>query len=192
MPREEECERVDVVGQLTWFDLVIILALVGGVFAGFTQGMVRYVLNALAVIVAFVLAAQLKGPIIDLLGFWRAFTPQGRELLIFIILFIGFVIAGFFVIRALYHRTRLPIARQLDEIGGAIFGLIFVAMLITFQLLVYDSFFMAGGQTGGWVASYYEALNDSVLVQFFRDTIIPTAGFLVRPFVPVEIADLLR
>jgi uncharacterized membrane protein required for colicin V production len=183
---------VDVIGQLTWFDLVIILALVVGVFAGFTQGMIRYVLNALAVIVAFVLAAQLKGPLVDLLSFWRAFTPQGRELLIFIILFIGFVIAGFFVIRALYHRTRLPIARQLDEIGGAIFGLIFVAMVITFHLLVYDSFFMAGGETGGWVASYYEALNDSVLVRFFRDAIIPTAGFLARPFLPSEIADLLQ
>ncbi len=183
---------MDLIGQLTWFDLVIILALVGGVFAGFTQGMIRYVLNCVAVIVAFVLAAQLKGPIIDLLGFWRAFTPAGRELLIFIILFVLFVIVGFFVIRALYQRTRLPIPRQLDEIGGAIFGLIFVAMIITFQLLVYDSFFEAGGQTGGWVATYYEALNESVLVQFFRDTIIPTAGFLARPFVPPEIADLLR
>ena len=36
-----------------------------------------------------------------------------------------------------------------------------------------------------------DALNDSVLVQFFRETIIPTAGFLARPFVPREIADLL-
>ena len=184
-------QRVDVIGQLTWFDLVIIIALIGGVFVGFTQGMIRYVLNALAVIVAFVLAAQLKGPIFELLGFWRAFTPEGRELLIFVLLFIAFVIAGFFVIRALYHRTRLPIAKQLDEIGGAIFGLIFAAMLITFQLLVFDSFFMTGGETGGWVASYYEALNDSILVQFFRETIIPTAGFLARPFVPGEIADLL-
>jgi len=41
------------------------------------------------------------------------------------------------------------------------------------------------------VSSYYDALNDSVLVQFFRETIIPTAGFLARPFVPGEIADLL-
>jgi uncharacterized membrane protein required for colicin V production len=183
---------VDLIGQLTWFDLVIILALVGGVFAGFTQGMIRYVLNCVAVIVAFVLAAQLKGPVIDLLGFWRAFSAEGRELLVFILLFVGFVVAGFFVVRALYHRTRLPIIRQLDEIGGAIFGLIFVAMVITFQLLVYDSYFLGGGEPVGWVGSYYEALNDSLLVQFFRDTIIPTAGFLARPFVPSEIADLLR
>jgi uncharacterized membrane protein required for colicin V production len=183
---------LDVLGQLSWFDLVIILALIGGVFAGFTQGMIRYVLNALAVILAFVLASQLKGPIFELLRFWQAFTPAGRELLIFVILFVGFVIAGWFVIRALYRRTRLPIARQLDEIGGAVFGLIFAALVLTFQLVVFDSFFMAGNQTGGWVASYYDALNDSLIVGFLRETVIPTAGFLARPFVPEEIASLLR
>ena len=182
---------MDLIGQLTWFDLVIILALVAGVFAGFTQGMIRYALNCLAVIVAFVLAAQLKGPIIELLGFWRAFSPEGRELLIFIILFIGFVVAGFLVIRALYHRTRLPIVRQLDEIGGAVFGLLFVALLISFGVVVLDSFFEGGGQTGGWVKTVYDALNDSVIIEFFRATIIPFAGFLVRPFVPSDMTEFI-
>ena len=182
---------MELLTRLSWVDLLIIVILAGGAFAGFTQGMIRYVLNALAVIVAFVLAAQLKGPLVDLLGFWRAFTPEGRELLIFILLFVGFVIAGFLAIRGLYHRTRLPIIRQLDEIGGAIFGLIFAALVLTFQLLVYDSFFRAGGETAGWVASYYQALNDSLIIAFFRETLVPTAGFLARPFVPSEIADLL-
>jgi len=182
---------VELLARLSWFDLVIILILAGAVFAGFTQGMIRYVLNAVAVIVAFVLAAQLKQPIVELLGFWQAFTREGRELLIFVLLFFGFVIGGFFAIRAFYRRTRLPVARQLDEIGGAIFGLVFAAMVLTFQLLVYDSFFRAGGDTGGWVGSYYDALNDSLIIEFFRETIIPTAGALARPFVPKEIADLL-
>lgn len=183
---------MDLLARLSWFDLVIILVLAGAVFAGFTQGMIRYVLNALAVIVAFVLASQLKEPIVDLLRFWEAFGREGRELLIFVLLFFGFVIGGFFAIRAFYRRTRLPIIRQLDEIGGAIFGLLFAALVITFQLIVYDSFFRGGGETGGWVAAYYNALNDSVIVQFFRETLIPTAGFLARPFVPEEIAILLQ
>jgi hypothetical protein len=41
------------------------------------------------------------------------------------------------------------------------------------------------------VAGYYDALNSSLIVQFFRETLIPTAGFLARPFVPDEIARLL-
>src|SRR5918998_4401050 len=112
--RRTEELSVELLARLSWVDLVIILVLAIGVFAGFMQGMIRYVLNALAVIVAFVLAAQLKGPVVDMLGFWRAFTPEGRELLIFVLLFFGFVIGGFFAIRAMYRRTRLPIIRQLD------------------------------------------------------------------------------
>ncbi len=182
---------MELLARLGWFDLVIILVLAGAVFAGFTQGMIRYVLNSVAVVVAFVLASQLKGPIVDLLGFWQAFTRDGRELLIFVLLFFGFVIAGFFAIRAFYRRTRLPVARQIDEIGGAIFGLVFAALVLTFQMLVFDSFFRTGGTTGGWVASYYAALNDSLIIEFFRETLIPIAGAVARPFVPQEIADLL-
>jgi uncharacterized membrane protein required for colicin V production len=182
---------VELLTRLSWVDLVIIGLLAGGVFAGFTQGMIRYILNVVAVLVAFVLASQLKGPVVDLLGFWEAFSAEGRQLLVFNILFFGFTIAGFFVIRALYKRTRMPIARQLDEIGGAIFGLLFAVLVICFGLLVLDSFFEAGGQTGGWVRSLYDALNDSVIIEFFRATVIPIAGFLVRPFVPSELTEFI-
>lgn len=67
---------MELLTRLSWVDLLIIGVLAGGVFAGFTQGMVRYILNAVAVLVAFVLASQLKGPVVDLLGFWEAFSPR--------------------------------------------------------------------------------------------------------------------
>jgi uncharacterized membrane protein required for colicin V production len=181
---------MDVLAQLGWMDLVIILVLAVGVFIGFTQGIIRYVLNCIAVLVAFVLAAQLTGPIVDLLRFWTAFSPEGRKLLIFVLLFIGFVVGGWFGIRALYARTRLPIPKQLDEIGGAIVGLLWVALLITFHLLVLDTYFRPGVEEGGWLPAYVKAMNDSLIVQFLRDTLVPTAGFLVRPFVPDEVARL--
>jgi membrane protein required for colicin V production len=181
---------MDVLAQLGWMDLLIILVLAVGVFIGFTQGMIRYVLNCIAVLIAFILAAQLTGPIVDLLRFWTAFTPEGRKLLIFVLLFLAFVIGGWFAIRALYARTRLPIPKQLDELGGAIFGLLWVALLITFHLLVFDTYFGPGVEESGWVPGYVNAMNDSLIVQFLRDAIVPIAGFLVRPFVPDEVARL--
>jgi uncharacterized membrane protein required for colicin V production len=182
---------VELLSQLTWVDLAIIVLLAVGVFVGFTQGMIRYILNCVAVLIAFVLAAQLTAPLVDLLGFWNAFTPEGRQLLVFNILFYTFVVAGFLVIRVLYRRTRMPIPRQLDEIGGAIFGLLYVALIICFGLVILDTFFEGGGQTGGWVNGLYEALNSSVIIEFFRVTILPVAGFLVRPFVPSEVSDYI-
>ena len=88
-------------------------------------------LNSLALLVAFIVAAQLKGPLIDLLGFWTAFTPEGRELIVFMILFIGLTVAAWFVIFRAYRRSRLPIPKQLDEIGGAILGLVYVGLFIS-------------------------------------------------------------
>jgi uncharacterized membrane protein required for colicin V production len=187
---------VEILGKLNFIDLGIIILLAAGAFAGFTQGAIRYLLGWVAVVVAFVLAAQLKGPMTDLLSFWQAFTRDVREFWIFIVLFVGFTIAGWFVVRAFYKGTRLPVARQLDEIAGALLGILFAATFIVFQLLVFDTLVrdplaqLAPGQTDG-LRAYWQAMRDSVLVEFFRTTIIPTVGTVVRPFVPGEIARFI-
>lgn len=182
---------MEVLTELSWLDLVIIGLLAVGVFVGFTQGAIRYALNCVAVIVAFVLAAQLQGPIVELLQFWDAFSPAARQLLVFMLLFVVLVVAAWFAIRALYRRTRLPIPKALDEILGAVFGLLWIALLIVFHMVILDSYF-AQADAGGWLGSYYDAMSSSLLVQVGRDVLLPTAGFLARPFVPEEIADLLE
>jgi uncharacterized membrane protein required for colicin V production len=182
---------VELFSSLSWVDLGIVLLLAVGVFAGFTQGAIVYLLNSLALLVAFIVAAQLKGPVIDLLSFWTAFTPEGRELFVFMVLFIGLSVAAWFVIFRTYRRTRLPIAKQLDEIGGAILGLLYVGLFLSLLLVVLDSYFLEGGQGPVWLTSVYDGLNDSLIIGFFRDYIIPIVGFVMRPFVPDEIASLL-
>ena len=183
---------MELLSELSWIDLVIILALAAGVFIGFTQGAIRYLLNSVAVLVAFAVAAQLKGPIVGLLGFWTAFSAPGRELLVFVLLFLGLVIGAWFAIRAVYRRTRLPVPLQLDELAGALLGMLWVALLVTFHLVVYDSYYLRGAETAGWVGGYYDLLNESLLVEYFRQALLPTAGFMVRPFVPGPIAQLLQ
>lgn len=182
--------------RLGWIDLAIIVVLAAGVFLGYLQGIIRTVLNCLGVLVAFAVAAQLKRPLLELMSVWTAFTPEIRELILFLILFFGLVIGFWFLIRAFYARTRLPIVKQLDEIGGAIFGALFVALLITFHLVVLDSIFRGVPPDEmpnvGFLNGYWQAMNDSLLVGIFRDTLIPTAGYLVRPFVPREVAALLE
>lgn len=186
----------DLLAEFSWMDLVIIVLLAVGVFIGFTQGLIRYVLSGLVVLIAFVIASQLKGPIFDALSTWTAFTPDVRELVIFLVLFFGLVIGGWFIVRAFFKRTRLPVAKQLDELGGAVLGFVFVALLITFHLVVMDTLFddptrQANPAGAGFLQTWYDAFKSSLIVGFFRETLIPTAGFLARPFVPREIALLL-
>jgi uncharacterized membrane protein required for colicin V production len=176
-------------------DLFIVASLAAGVFAGFTQGMIRYALNVLVVIAAFIIAGQLRGPFNEVLGFWDAFTPELRLQLIFLVLFVGLTIVGWFIVRVFWRGTRLPIAKQLDELGGAVLGLLFAALSLVMTLVVMDTFFKsapdAAINAAGPLTSIYNALNQSVLVDFFRTTLIPTFGQLARPFVPSEIAEFL-
>lgn len=183
---------MELLARLSWVDVAILAILAFGIFLGFTQGIIRYLLNVIAVFVAFVLGAQLKGPVSDVLGVWQAFPPEGRELFFFVLLFLGLVIGFWFLIRAFFSRTRLPVGAVLDEIGGAIFALAFVIIFISFHLVVLDSFYRGdGAEATGTIGSYYNALNDSFIVGYLRETVVPAVGFVVRPFVPLEIARLL-
>lgn len=187
---------MEVISEFTIVDLVILASVLGGILVGFQQGLLRYVLNGVVVLGGFVLSSQLKGPIATFLsGFWLAGTPEQRELWVFAALLVGSIVGGWFVVRAAYRRTRLPIVRQLDELGGAVAGGLWVVIVYSFGAVALDSFFTtaSAGDIASTVGfgSLYEQLNQSFLIGWFRDTVIPVAGFLVRPFVPPEIAALL-
>jgi len=96
-------------------DLFIVASLAAGVFAGFMGGMVRYALNIVVVIVAFIIAGQLRGPFDSILQGWNVFGPEMREQLVFLILFVGLTVGGWFLVRIFWKGTRLPIAKQLDD-----------------------------------------------------------------------------
>lgn len=176
-------------------DLFVVAALAAGTFLGFTQGLLRYAMNCVVVLLAFVIASQLRGPLNDVLGFWNI-DPSWREQIIYLVLYIGLVIGGWFAARAIYRQTRLPVPRQLDELLGAVLGLLWAALVIIFLMIVMDSLHTTAPDAvvaqGGLLKAFYDAMNQSALVELFRNTLIPTFGFVVRPFVPGDIAQLLE
>ena len=187
---------MEFVTRLGPIDLLIVALLAAGVFAGFTQGMIRYALNIVVVIAAFVIAGQLRSPLFNVLDFWQAFTPELRQQLIFLVLFVGLTIGGWFIVRAFWRGSRMPIAKQLDELGGAVLGLVFAAVSIVMTLVVMDTFFKTAPDSAtnasGPLAGFYQAMNGSVLVEFFRSALIPTLGQVARLLVPSDIAKFLK
>ncbi|MEX0629843.1 MAG: CvpA family protein [Chloroflexota bacterium] len=187
---------MEVIAEFTVADLVVLVTLAGGVLMGFTQGTLRYILSSVAVLVAFVVASLLKGPIADALGtVWRASTPQQQELWIYIALLVIGIVGGWFLVRMFYRQTRLPIYRQVDEIGGAVLGVLFVVLVYSVALLALDTYFLQADQAlvdaSPVLGPLYQFLNDSVLVSWFRDYVIPVVGFVLRPFVPDDIDQFL-
>jgi uncharacterized membrane protein required for colicin V production len=194
---------LDFIGKLNWVDFVVVIVLAAGAFAGFQQGLIRYALSWVSLVVAFIVAAQLKGPLTDTLSnFWTAFNPSVREFWVFVVLFVALAIGGWFLVRAFYRTTRLPIIKQVDEVLGAVLGVAFAATAIVLLLVVLDSLFKGAaglpGQPGlpegetSWLKAIYSAMNDSVLVGVFRRDVLPVVGLLARIFVPSDIAQFLR
>lgn len=187
---------MEIIASFTVTDLVVLVTLAGAVLVGFQQGTLRYILSTVAVLLAFIVASQLKGPIADALGtVWRAATPEVQELWIYVVLFVAGVIGGWFVVRMFYRQTRLPLYRLLDEIGGAIMCVVFVIVVYTFSLAVLDSYFVNVDQATidrvTVLGPLYLFLNDSVLVDWFRAWVLPIVGFAARPFVPDDIKPFL-
>lgn len=187
---------MELIGSFTIADLVVLVTLAGGVLAGFQQGLLRYILNCVAVLVAFVLASQLKGPIAETLsGVWRMGTPEQQELWIYLVLLAIGIIGGFLVVRTFYRQTRLPIVRQVDEILGAVVGVLFVALVYCFSLVALDTFFRTLSEQEASVATMlgpiYDFLNTSVILTWLQEWLTPIAGFIVRPFVPDDIEQFL-
>jgi uncharacterized membrane protein required for colicin V production len=186
---------VEFISDLQLIDLFVVLCLAAGVFAGFTQGIIRTLLNCVVVLVAFVAASILRDPLFELLTFWQAFTPELRQEIVYLVLFIGVLIGGWFAVRAIWRRSRLPVPKSLDEIGGAILGVLFVAMVITFLMVVLDAFFLtapdAAAVGAGLIRDFYRAMDASVLVDFFQTALLPAFGLILSPLLPDDIADLL-
>jgi uncharacterized membrane protein required for colicin V production len=185
---------VELIGQFTVFDLAVLVSLAGGVFIGFQQGLLRYILNCVVVIVALILASLLKGPIADgVSGVWNMGTADQQELWIYLTLLVVGIVGGFVLVRMFYRQTRLPIVRQLDEILGAVAGVLWVALIYMVTLIVLDSFFLTtdNPDVATILQPLYDIMNESFILNWFREWLLPIVGFVVGPVIPDELDPFL-
>jgi uncharacterized membrane protein required for colicin V production len=186
---------VEIIGEFTVFDLVVLVSLAGGVFIGFQQGLLRYLLNGIAVLVAFILASQLKGPIADAVGgVWNMGTPDQQELWIYLVLLVIGIVGGWFLIRSFYRQTRLPLIRQVDEVLGAVAGVLWVALLYVLSVVALDTFFLVtdNPDVATMLGPIYEILNESFIINWLNQWLLPIVAFVLQPFVPQDVQPFLE
>lgn len=186
---------MEFIGQFTIFDLVVLVTLAGGVLVGFQQGLLRYILNGIAVLVAFILASQLKGPIANAVGgVWNMGTPDQQELWIYLLLLVIGIVGGWFLIRAFYRQTRLPIVKQLDEVLGAAAGVLWVALIYVISIVALDTFFLATDDpdVATMLGPIYDILNESFIISWLNQWLLPIVSFILSPFVPQDVQVFLE
>ena len=166
------------------FDLLFIAALLIGFIAGFVQGVVRRLLGIAATMIAFLLAANLRVPVGEILaGSWTQFPPDYVVMLAFLGLFVVFEVFATVLIQGFYRRAPVVEDKEwVDEILGGVLGVVQALLLMGIVAIIVASYF--GGPT-----EVYDPDEFGILRTIYDGIVLSTTGtFILERLIPVFIA----
>ncbi|MGQ9584926.1 MAG: CvpA family protein [Anaerolineae bacterium] len=187
---------------MNWVDVLIAMALIGGMTIGLFQGTLRQLIGLVLLYFAIVLAAAYYQAVGAWIRSWVWLNTQSAEALAFaFILGAGFGVLSF--ITRDYHKARLPILKHLDQVGGLVLG--FATSCVWISLVVAVLAFatqapwtwhqpgkpvLAAVQADSIRLAVHRALVSSPLANVFA-RLLPYIVFSVKPWAPTEILRIL-
>jgi uncharacterized membrane protein required for colicin V production len=121
---------------INWLDAIIILALLGGMFVGFWQGIVRQAVLLAAFYVASVLSTRFYPNVAGLIMQMShgMVTTVADVVAFFIVLFLVGLVMVFLVMDTLRRFTDRPVGAA-SRVGGGVCGLVATSVFITISLV---------------------------------------------------------
>jgi uncharacterized membrane protein required for colicin V production len=178
-------------------DLVLILYFAGFFVLGFAQGTIRRLIGIGCMLFSFLFAANVAGFLGEFLGAnWTQFPEEYAYMIGFGTVFVAATIAFAIVVQGFYKPQPLfENARFIDELLGGLLGLVQAALLLGFVIVILDSFFLIPGipedpQEIGILRDLWTVLNESQIVEGFRQTLIPFFFGLIGFLVPDNLESL--
>jgi uncharacterized membrane protein required for colicin V production len=184
---------VRAVGSLPLVDLVIIVAMFACFFLGVMQGSIRRLLGILAIVFAFLLAANLRDPFGKFLADnWTQFPSEYNRLLAFIIAFvIGSVILSV-AIQGFYKRTDLYARRPIvDDVIGGLLGLTEGLLVLVIVVVILGSYTLPDARAGDVtiLRQLSGMVNDSAICGGVRDLLASPFVHLLGLILPPDLVS---
>jgi uncharacterized membrane protein required for colicin V production len=165
---------------MTPFDVVAFLFLLGMFILGYIQGMARRIFGIIALAFSLIVALELRQPLGDYLAHeWTNAPPEYSYMVGFGAVFVALGVALSLGIQWAYRPAPLlPKYPALDEVLGGVLGIVEGIVLLVALLLITDPYFLS---TAGQVAAsgefqplraVHDFLNDSLTATFLRDNVI--------------------
>jgi uncharacterized membrane protein required for colicin V production len=172
---------VDAIRSAPVVDLAILVGLGVFFFLGVLQGAIRRLIGLGSMLVAFLVAGNLRDPLGNFFGDnWTQFDRDYNKLLAFIIVFVVVAVVASIVTQGFYKRTdiyaRHPIV---DDIIGGLLGLLQGTMLLIFVIVILNSYILPPARSGD--VTYLRNVQDLIVNQshisiWLDDHIVP--GFM--------------
>jgi membrane protein required for colicin V production len=159
---------------MNWVDILIILILLGFVFAAYSAGLIREVITLVAVVAGVIIAGLLYD---NLAADVIVFDPDedGAHAISFLVLFGAVFLLGQIAAYVFKRGASFFMLGRLDHMGGAAFGLLkglVVVQVLLIMFAAYPSLELS------------KSVGDSELGKFFVDDVS-----FVLVFMPGEIGD---
>jgi uncharacterized membrane protein required for colicin V production len=182
---------------MTPFDVVAFLFLLGMFILGYVQGMARRIFGIIALVFSLLVAAQLREPLGSYLAQeWTNAPPAYSYMVAFGALFLAFWIALSLGIQLAYRPAPLlPRYPVIDEILGGVLGVLEGVLLLVVLLLVTDPYFLgSAGQAAAAgefqpVRALHDLVTGSLTAAFLRDHVITNILAGVGFLFPTDVVD---
>ncbi len=112
---------------MSWLDLVLVVVLVVGAFLGLRTGIIKAVLSLAGLIVGVILAGQYYIALADVLPFFSE-TSNVAKVVAFAIILIGVMVIAVVLARLLKWAASVVMLNWVNQLGGAVFGLMLGAI----------------------------------------------------------------
>jgi uncharacterized membrane protein required for colicin V production len=188
---------VDVLGAIKtapYADLAICIYLFAWVILGVAQGPLRRGLGILAMLLAFIFAANLRDTVGTFLhDNWTQFNLEYNKLLAFILIFcVGWVIASI-AITGFYKRAELSAAHPIvDDLLGALLGLLEGVLLLLIVVIVMNSYVLPSAKPGdiGQLRDFQNTVvNQSEICRWLKDVVASPFVHILGTFLPGDLVE---
>lgn len=174
------------------FDLLVILFLIGMFVLGFWQGTIRRLLGLASMLFSFLFACVVRDSLGAFLASnWNQFPDEYAIMIGFLVTFLAATLAFTLVIQGFYkHQPLLPQYSIVDELLGALLGVLQGVLFIGFIIVILDSYFVlpVGVQaTTGEIPilrTIFEFYDPSTTAGIYRATLIPIFFGIFGLFIP--------
>ena len=176
-------------------DLAILVGLGLFFFMGVMQGAIRRLLGIGSMMVAFLVAGNLRGPAGNFLADnWTQFDRDYNKMLAFAIIFVVVAVAASITTQGFYKRTDLSAQHPImDDIVGGMLGLLQGVLLLLFIVIILDSYPLPAARVGD--LTYFRDAQDMILNQshiafWLKDHIAPGFLHLLSFLLPGDLVSL--
>lgn len=135
---------------MNWLDIILIIALVGSAFIGLRLGIIKAVLSLVGLIVGVVLAGNFYEPVSSWFGFIS--NDNAANIVAFILILVGVMLLAALLARLLKLAASITMLGWVDRIGGAVFGFLMGAILLSALLATWVKFLGTGLVTESFLA----------------------------------------